>query len=144
MKPWTTGLDTWPKPRIFDTESDLKSRTRDSVSRLGSAPGTGTPGPELRWKPESVPTTFLEIINVFYFDHNGCTKTMLWETTVQDCCVWKNISCFRFWRKTDFLYMHFAVDHMLSILKYDLEKRKMPCQPKYWIQNTTVKMYVCM
>ena len=40
----------------------------------------------------------------------------------------------------DFLPLHFAVDHVLSISRYDLENGRMPCKQKYCINNMAVKI----
>ena len=67
--------------------------------------------------------------------------------------VWKNIDCFRFREKltqsvaqvtkyhvSDFLSLHFAVDQVLSILRYDLENRRIWCKQKFCMKNMTVKI----
>lgn len=66
MKEWTMYLDTL----------ELKSMTQDSVWRPRSAPGTGTPNPELSYKPESASSTLEKLINVIHCDHNFYTESV--------------------------------------------------------------------
>ena len=40
----------------------------------------------------------------------------------------------------DFLYLHFAVDQVLSVSGYDLGNGRMACKQKYWIKNMAVKL----
>ena len=87
-------LNTQPNPETLDSDSGFESRKPDSVSRLESTPGTGTPNPDPRCEPESGLLTLEKIINALYCDHNVYTKTISSETTAQDCSIWKNINCF--------------------------------------------------
>ena len=41
----------------------------------------------------------------------------------------------------DFLCVHFEVDHVISISKYDLENLRMLCQQKYWMKNIVVNIW---
>ena len=40
----------------------------------------------------------------------------------------------------DFLHLHFAVDQVLSISRYDLKNLRMSCTQNYCIKNITVKI----
>ena len=96
-------------------------------------------------------------IILYYHVTKQCLHCLIWLIT---CFQFqnmfrKNISCFRFWWKTctKCCTNNYVISRVkrvsqpafcgwsrVSISKYDLENRRIPCQQKYWIENMAVKI----
>ena len=94
MKEWTMVFDTYANSVILDMDSEFKYSTRDSVLTLQSTPWDWSPRPRTKMRT-GIRTLNSWKNNVLHCDHNVYTKTISWETTAQDCCLWKNISFFK-------------------------------------------------